>query len=365
MTIRRLFSRSFPSFILPLFPLALILAASNLSGTSPSPAGQEGQPDKVAPAAPGKLIDIGGYRLHLISAGMGDPAVVMIAGSGDFSFDWSLVQPEVAKFAGACAYDRAGDAWSDPGPMPRTMRQEAYELHLLLEKAGIKGPYVLVGHSLGGLIARVYAGRYPGEVAGMALVSATDPDTTLDYRGKLVRMRELAKGRPIPPEQTMQTSPPEAPSPSDVQRFHELLKRSGAPKITPPYDQLPPPAQAWDLWARTRPPRAAMGEDFWPEELQQLYEDTRKHPYPLGDIPLIVLGSAKETAPPPDRTPEEWKRLNEEKREQRIAQAALSRNGKVLFDERSGHSIQLDNPGLVVRAIRDVVEAARKHSRSS
>jgi hypothetical protein len=78
-----------------------------------------------APPPPGTLVDIGGYRLHIYCQGTGDPAVVMLAGGGDFSFDWSLVQPGVARFARACAYDRAGLAWSDLGPTPRTMRQDA------------------------------------------------------------------------------------------------------------------------------------------------------------------------------------------------------------------------------------------------
>src|SRR5262252_8953160 len=104
---------------------------------------------------PGKLIDIGGYRLHLNCTGKQGPTVVLIAGAGDFSFDWSLVQPGLAQLARVCSYDRAGFGWSDPGPTPRTMKQEAFELHTMLSAALIKGPFVLVGHSLGGLITRV------------------------------------------------------------------------------------------------------------------------------------------------------------------------------------------------------------------
>lgn len=245
--------------------LTFNLLAPDLCDAFPTPAEKERQSEMETPSAPGKLIDIGGFRLHFTSIGKDDPAVVVIAGSGDFSFDWSLVQPQVAKFARACAYDRAGEAWSDPGPIPRTMRQEAYELHLLLEKAGIKGPYILVGHSLGGLVARTYAARYPREVVGMVLVDAADPDTTLDLNGKLVRMRELAKGRPVPSEQTMLTSPPQPPSAADIQRFQEYQKRSRQPKIAPLYDKLPAHIQALDLWARSRPPRAAWGRISGPK----------------------------------------------------------------------------------------------------
>src|SRR5262245_50984185 len=166
---------------------------------------------------PGKLVDVGGWRLHLDCAGTGSPAVVFASGSGDFSFDWALVQPEVARSARACAYDRAGDAWSDPGPIPCTLRQEAYELHTLLERAGIAPPYVLVGHSYGGLLVRVYAERYPAEVAGMVLVDATHEDTVLMMNGKLVRMRKLATGKPVPDVKTRNTDPARLPTPKELQ----------------------------------------------------------------------------------------------------------------------------------------------------
>src|SRR2546428_1463462 len=131
------------------------------------------------PPPPGKLVDIGGYRLHINCTGKGSPTVVLEAGAGDFSFDWSLVQAEVARFTRVCSYDRAGSASSDPGPIPRTMHQEVFELHTLLRRAGVEGPYVLVGHSYGGLLMRLYARQYPREGAGVGLVDSTDPDTTL------------------------------------------------------------------------------------------------------------------------------------------------------------------------------------------
>jgi pimeloyl-ACP methyl ester carboxylesterase len=316
------------------------------------------------PPPPGKLVDIGGYRLHFDCTGRGGPAVVLEAGAGDFSFDWSRVQPEVARFTRVCSYDRAGSAWSDPGPTPRTMHQEVFELHTLLRKAKVRGPYVLVGHSYGGLLVRLYTRQYPREVAGMVLVDSTDPDTTLMLNNKLVHIREGARGRPIPPSQSMKTSPPKLPSADDIRNYQNFLKFLGPPKISPPYDRLPPEAQKLDLWARFHPQLIAGGNDFWAEELQQLYLETKEHPYPLGNLPLTVLASGKaEGGPPPGLSLEEWQRLREEKRQEKESQAHLSRNSQFILDPQSGHHLQLDHPELVIDAIRRVVEAARRHTR--
>src|ERR1044071_10040364 len=108
---------------------------------------------------PGRLIDLGGWRLHLNCSGQANSSratVILEAGAGDFSVDWSLVQPLVAPFTRVCSYDRAGAGWSDLGPRPRTMRQQVWELHALLEKAGATPPFVLVGHSYGGWLARLF-----------------------------------------------------------------------------------------------------------------------------------------------------------------------------------------------------------------
>src|SRR4028119_2508178 len=126
---------------------------------------------------PGQMIDVGGHRLHINCAGRGGPTVVLDAGSGGSSAQWVRVQREVSGTTRVCAYDRAGMGWSEMGPDPRDAKQITGELHTLLGKAGIEGPYVLVGHSFGGMYMQTYAARYPDEVAGVGLVdSPTDPD---------------------------------------------------------------------------------------------------------------------------------------------------------------------------------------------
>lgn len=125
---------------------------------------------------PGKLVDIGGYRLHINCMGKESPTVILEAGLACDSGSWLTVPSEIAKVARVCSYDRAGLGWSDPGPKPRTSQQMVNELHTLLAKAEIQSPYVLVGHSFGGYHIRLYASHYPDEVVGMVLVDANHHD---------------------------------------------------------------------------------------------------------------------------------------------------------------------------------------------
>jgi pimeloyl-ACP methyl ester carboxylesterase len=125
---------------------------------------------------PGEMVDVGGYSLHINCVGRGSPTVLLDGGLGEWSAQWVLVKQGVSDTTRVCAYDRAGMGWSEMGPEPRDARQITGELHALLEGAGIEGPYVLVGHSFGGLYMQTYAARYPDEVAGMALVDSSQPD---------------------------------------------------------------------------------------------------------------------------------------------------------------------------------------------
>jgi pimeloyl-ACP methyl ester carboxylesterase len=145
-------------------------------------------------AMPGRLYDVGGYRLHLNCTGSGSPTVVVESGMGEFSPSWSRIMPAVTPTTRICAYDRAGQGWSDDAPSPQDGLQVADDLHTLLGRAGESGPYVLVGHSTGGTYAMIYADRYPRDVAGMVLLDSASPDqfTVLpDYAGFYAIARPL------------------------------------------------------------------------------------------------------------------------------------------------------------------------------
>jgi len=312
------------------------------------------------PAPLGKMVDLGGYRIHLYCTGSGRQTIVLSPGGGDFSFAWYLVQQRLQSSARVCSYDRAGSAWSDPGPQPLTLRQEAYELESALKLAGERGPYILAGHSIGGLVVRTFAEGYPDETSGMVLVDAPSPDGTMGYYGKLVRVRDLAK-RAIPPIQTMETSPP-IPI-SDAEREQALKYKSH--KIHPPFDRLPPEIQRLQLWAQMLPPRVAQSEkdDYTPEEWQFLYE-SQQFGRPLGDKPLITMIGMKEAEDrPASMSAEQWHSLHQEKIEQKRAFVTLSTNSKAVEVQDAGHSIHLEDPDAVVNAIHDVMNAALHHTR--
>jgi len=321
------------------------------------PRAAQAQSDSTPPyPPPGKLVDVGGWRLHLNCTGdtsASQPTVILEAGLGDFSVEWSLVQPGVAKFARVCSYDRAGDGWSDLGPHPRTFRQIVYELHTLLDKAGVKPPLVLVGHSYGGWLVRQYASTYPRDVVGMVLVEAgADNPWRMTADGKLVRSSDLAKGQPIP---AVQTSNPLRVSDIPPEALRQM--KAGAQSLAkhpnePPRDKLPPDAQRMRAWTLGQLGHIAAGVNpFEHEELAALRAERAKSKYPLGDMPLVVLTRG---------ISEDSKALEEEHRKDHASVATMSRNGKLIIAEHSGHHVQLEEPELVIKAIRDVLSAVRK-----
>jgi len=280
---------------------------------------------------------------------------VLSAGAGDFSFDWALVQPEVAKFTRVCSYDRGGEAWSDFGPKPRTIYQEVFDLERLLGAGGERGPYVLVGQSLGGMVARVFAMQHPEQTAGLVLVDAFSEDARISVSGKLVRIRETAKGRAIPSPRASVT-PADSLAGDEVRSIRQFMDQFvGQPRIEPPFDKLPAAAERERLWALSKPAHYAEGDDYLAEITAQIHSETSGVSHPLGDLPLVVLERTRDEYPP-DVAAE----LSREHREQQQWLAALSSRGELISVANSGHHIQLDQPAAVVDAIRTVINRSRR-----
>jgi pimeloyl-ACP methyl ester carboxylesterase len=230
----------------------------------------------------GKLVDLGGHRLHLHCLGTGSPAVIVENGSSGFSIDWALVQPEVAKLTQICTYDRAGHAWSESGPARGAVEQTLDDLHLLLRKAGIRPPYVFVGASLGGIYTRAYQRRYPDEVVGLILDDPTS-DEGLGYKvnGKDKLIYEM--------------------SAKEMREIFMPLVRTGwrgeAPtQIEEPFDRLPKDLQKARLWAGRKFVaendiyQELVSAESWRQEFIALRRERLSQGHPLGDLPLIVLG---------------------------------------------------------------------------
>ena len=279
----------------------------------------------------------------------------MESGALDFSLVWALVQPKVAQSTRACSYDRAGYAWSDAGPQPRTMAQIAYELHTALANAGEKGPYVLVGASLGGAIVRVFANTYPNDVTGMVLVDSINENGFIIQNEKAVRYRETSQKRTIPPVQAFFKTDAGAGEPLVV----KATKSSRFGKYSP-RSKLPPDLQRIWLIAKKQDKYSQAGNSefsFVPEELDKLYAQTAADPQPLGKKPLIVLtrDAAFDRAPQGMSVAE----LNNDRNSLQAKLATLSANSKLVTVKDSGYEIHLDQPDVVAAAIREVVQAVK------
>jgi pimeloyl-ACP methyl ester carboxylesterase len=307
------------------------------------------------PNPTGKLVDLGGHRLHVDCRGTGHPTVVVENGLGDFSFDWILVQTRVAAFTRVCTYDRAGYAWSEPGPKPRTFAQINLELRDALAKLGEHGPYVLVGHSYGGPVVRNFTATYPHEVAGVVLVDAAFEGQRVGIGGnKTMRLGEGAKGGSIPqPREEMKDSDRPAARGDAA---------PGAPQVLDAmYKVLPPGQQKLRLWAQALP-EIEDAENSQREWSGEYFAKWLAEPQAgtLSAIPLIVLTRAEGGYDDSQDVPAA--QLEKERKEGQAKLTELSTNSKKIV-LNSGHNMELEAPEEVTAAIRQAVAAVRKHGR--
>jgi pimeloyl-ACP methyl ester carboxylesterase len=299
--------------------------------------------DEYRYPAPGEMVDVGGYSLHVYCTGEGGgaPTVVMDSGAGGSVLDWQLVQPEVAGFARVCTYDRGGAGWSEPGAQPRTSQQFVEELHTLLGNAGVQGPYVLVGHSLGGTNMQLYASQYPNEVAGMVLVDSALED--LD----LLSITESLQGSPVWTKIYATIG---------VVRLANMLGPVGYP-----ISELPPDSvdEAIAILSSTRQLYESADEV---SSIGESFEEQLAAPLSLGDKPLIVLTAGPLQLEGMGLSQEQMDQMDEAHTQTQAALVQGSQNSEQIIAEDSGHYIQMEQPDLVIDAIRQVADAARNGS---
>ena len=293
----------------------------------------------------GQSIDVGGRTLNMYCAGEGGPAVILDTGRGTPGYSWAHIHAEIAKLTRACWFDRAGEGWSDIAPSPQSSAALARDLHELLTRAGVPAPYVLVGHSLGGLNARVYTGLFPGEVAGLVLVDAAHEDEPR-------RAPEAYRGRTLPRYLW-----------NPVYQAGRFAARVGLLRLLAPAAPLP-----------TDPSRLTSEQIVealrrQPKSLANAFSATAPESYAeaqassgFGNRPLIVLTRGKALAgandPGIDRESAEYERVWVHEIQPQLAR--LSTEGRQVIIESSGHRIPEEAPEAVVGAVREVLEKIRE-----
>jgi pimeloyl-ACP methyl ester carboxylesterase len=292
----------------------------------------------------GRSVDIGGRTLNIFCSGQGSPAVILDSGGGAPGIAWSNIQPEIAKLTRTCWFDRAGYGWSDPGPFPRTSAAMARDLHELLRRAAVPPPYVLVGHSVGGLNVRVYNRLYPSDVAGAVLVDAAHED----------------EPRRAPAFMLGHTAPRFLWRP--IWLAAQTARTVGLIRLLTPRTELPA-----DPARRTRE-QIVQALRQQPKTIATLADASGPESYAqaeaaggFGGRPLIVLTRGNARMPPNptamDREYVAYEQVWMHEIQPKLAR--LSTRGRQIIVERSGHGIPDEAPEAVIAAVREVLAELR------
>jgi pimeloyl-ACP methyl ester carboxylesterase len=281
--------------------------------------------DKKVHLGPGRIVAVGDHKLHLFYKARAGPPVVIEQGAGEPSRLWWPVQDKIAEFASVCTYDRAGYGWSEPVAAGRTIAERAEELHTLLTNAGIPGPYILVAHSYGGFIVRCFARNHPDQTVGLVLVDT--PEETAFFRREVLKFYSRLRF---------------------MNAAVELAARFGVCRLL---SQFLPLDQVGLSFVRPAEYSAA-GDDLASLQLVGPPLETFGGSGSLGDLPLVVITHGQPFPGPFAILENGWS-------EGQTRLAALSTNSLLILANNSNHTVQIDEPELVVDAIRRVHAAAR------
>ena len=301
----------------------LVPAASMVAACLAVSAQLMASPATLKSSIPGRLVDIGGHRLHIYCVGEGVPSIIFDSGVGGFSLEWSRVQNVLARRTRVCAYDRAGYGWSDLGPLPRTSERITRELHTLLERAGVAGPYIIAGHSFGGYNAQLFARNYPDQTAGLVLIDSSHPEQIERLPGP--EPGTVKRVRPGSNSYVVSWFFPHPNFPDENALMAQRIMQSWQHKMT------------------------------WREEMTVFSVSAKqvKASRPMPEVPVLVLTRGRSFWPGysnGDETERVWMELQDE-----LSQ--LGANPVHLIAERSGHVIHLDQPGIVITAMQTMLNA--------
>lgn len=301
--------------------------------------------------APGEFVDIGGYNIHLLVEGKEKkgPTVVFFHGAGDIALHWNLVLPKVGEFATAVAVDHAGEGWSDHGH-GLALNQQVYDTYQALKKGGYKPPYILVGHSLGGITANLFASKYKNEVGGVVLVDATHPDVVLKIFNKETKRMErkrmrLTADQPIKDVDTSQIKEPKKIKSFQGRRdFGDLLNK---------FSDEDKARFRWIYNERPFTYVKGQSNTFEAEIMQDMYLNKEK--YTLDSIPLIVISAGNKPFPKGDENWSSEQLVAHSKKLQKDL-LTLSKNSKQIIAEKSGHNVHIEAPEIIVKAIKKLIK---------
>ncbi len=297
---------------------------------------------------PGRMIDVGGSRLHLIESGTNGPPVIFESGISATCLNWTQVRSEVVSFARAYAYDRAWLGWSDPASSTRTTSNIVEELHALLNAADLPAPYILVGHSFGGMLVRAYAAKYPQQVAGLVLVDPLSPGEwlnippaqarTLGLGVKLARRGALLARIGVVRASLALLMGGGRRVPKVIAKLSSGRGQSVVSRLVGEVSKMPP--ETWPMvrahWCQVKSFR---GLAAYLESLPASAAEAHALVEP-SNLPVIVLSAGSATA---------------EQLKERDTLARRSPHGQHIIAAKSGHWIQLDESELVVQAILEMV----------